>query len=97
MDINDYDGSDACCLLILSISAMTELEAKEVKHRRTRFVCISDTHNSFPGAGFKLPPGDVLIHAGDLTNQGSYAELEKTVKWMEEADFEVKIVIAGEF
>ena len=74
---------------------MTEPETKEVKHRRTRFVCISDTHNSFPGAGFKLPPGDVLIHAGDLTNQGSYAELEKTVRWINEADFEVKIVIAG--
>lgn len=39
--------------------------------RRTRFVCISDTHNS----RFKLPPGDVLIHAGDLTNQGSYSEV----------------------
>ena len=39
--------------------------------RRTRFVCVSDTHNSTP----KLPTGDVLIHAGDLTNQGSYQEV----------------------
>lgn len=39
--------------------------------RRTRIVCISDTHNYT----FKLPKGDVLIHAGDLTNQGSYAEV----------------------
>jgi hypothetical protein len=23
----------------------------------------------------KLPKGDVLIHAGDLTNQGSYSEV----------------------
>ncbi|KAH6889810.1 Metallo-dependent phosphatase-like protein [Thelonectria olida] len=59
--------------------------------RKTRIVCISDTHN----CTVKLPKGDVLIHAGDLTNQGSYSELSKTVKWLEQADFEAKIVIAG--
>ena len=32
------------------------------KTRKTRIVCISDTHNQTP----KLPQGDVLIHAGDL-------------------------------
>lgn len=60
------------------------------KHR-TRIVCISDTHNNTP----KLPAGDVLIHAGDLTNQGSYNELERTVAWLERANFEAKIVVAG--
>lgn len=59
--------------------------------RKTRIVCISDTHNQTP----KLPPGDVLIHAGDLTNQGSFAELKKSVEWLEKADFEAKIVVAG--
>jgi 3',5'-cyclic AMP phosphodiesterase CpdA len=59
--------------------------------RKTRIVCISDTHNQTP----KLPPGDVLIHAGDLTNQGSYSELKKTVEWLEKADFEAKIIVAG--
>jgi Calcineurin-like phosphoesterase len=59
--------------------------------RRTRFVCISDTHNSLP----KLPLGDVLVHAGDLTNQGSFSELQKTVAWLEKAPFECKLVIAG--
>jgi Icc-related predicted phosphoesterase len=59
--------------------------------RRTRFVCISDTHNNFP----KLPAGDVLVHAGDLTNQGSFSELQKTVAWLEKAPFECKLVVAG--
>ncbi|KAJ4993743.1 calcineurin-like phosphoesterase [Stagonosporopsis vannaccii] len=62
-----------------------------VRKRKTRIVCISDTHNNTP----KLPPGDVLIHAGDLTNQGSYDELERTVAWLEKAPSEVKIVVAG--
>lgn len=63
--------------------------------RKTRFVCVSDTHNAVPGGAFKLPKGDVLLHAGDMTNQGSYSELQKAVKWLEQADFEAKIVIAG--
>ena len=71
------------------------METPHVKTRKTRIVCISDTHNSLPGGGFKLPPGDILIHAGDLTNQGSFEELEKAVKWLEEADYEAKIVIGG--
>ena len=66
------------------------------KLRTTRFVCISDTHNACPADGaFKLPKGDVLIHAGDLTRQGTFAELRKTLDWIEQADYEVKIVIAG--
>ncbi|KAF1981521.1 hypothetical protein K402DRAFT_295003, partial [Aulographum hederae CBS 113979] len=56
-------------------------------HRRTRFVCISDTHNQ----QVALPKGDVLIHAGDLTNQGSYSELQKAVSWLQKQEFEVKI------
>ena len=64
--------------------------------RRTRFVCVSDTHNASPDNGaFKLPKGDVLIHAGDLTKQGTMAELRKTLEWLDKADFEVKLVVAG--
>ena len=63
--------------------------------RKTRFVCISDTHNASPNGAFKLPKGDVLIHAGDMTNQGSYSELQKTARWLEDAAFERKIVVAG--
>jgi len=58
---------------------------------KTRIVCISDTHNQQPS----LPKGDILIHAGDLTNQGSASELTRALKWLEKQDFEVKVVIAG--
>ena len=73
---------------------MADLNSQEAQLRKTaktRIVCISDTHNQTP----KLPKGDVLIHAGDLTNQGSFSELKKTVEWLEKADFDAKIVIAG--
>lgn len=66
-------------------------------YRKTRIVCVSDTHGYLPAeAGFKLPAGDVLIHAGDLSNRGTKAELERPFKWIEEADYEAKIVIAGQ-
>ena len=58
-------------------------------------MCISDTHNHGPGDGYKLPKGDILIHAGDLTSQGSYHELQKAAAWLAKADFAVKIVVAG--
>ncbi|KAL1876822.1 hypothetical protein VTK73DRAFT_9199 [Phialemonium thermophilum] len=60
-------------------------------YRRTRVICVSDTHN----CPVSLPKGDVLIHAGDLTNQGTHSELAKAVQWLEKADFEAKIVVAG--
>ncbi|KXG45226.1 uncharacterized protein PGRI_041390 [Penicillium griseofulvum] len=64
--------------------------------QKTRFVCVSDTHGYTPSeAGFKLPDGDVLIHAGDLTNNGSLKELRRTMDWICKADFEIKIIVGG--
>lgn len=68
-----------------------------VPYRKTRIICVSDTHGYTPAeAGFSLPSGDVLIHAGDLSNRGTTSELERTFKWIEEAEYEVKIVVAGQ-
>lgn len=63
--------------------------------RKLRIVCISDTHNACPGEGYTLPRGDILIHAGDLTNNGQPPEIHKALAWLREADYEHKIVIAG--
>jgi len=63
--------------------------------QKLRVVCVSDTHNHGPGQGYTLPAGDILIHAGDLTNQGSLNELEKAFDWLAKADFACKIVVAG--
>ncbi|KAI6949493.1 hypothetical protein KC355_g14513 [Hortaea werneckii] len=64
---------------------------------KIRIVCISDTHNKAPGEGYTLPAGDILIHAGDLTNQGSLPEIQKAVSWLshQTSSFATKIVIAG--
>jgi Icc-related predicted phosphoesterase len=63
--------------------------------QKFRIVCISDTHNAAPGEGYSLPKGDILIHAGDLTNNGQPSELKKALTWLREARYDVKIVVAG--
>jgi hypothetical protein len=55
-------------------------------------VCISDTHNSQPK---KLPKGDVLIHAGDLTQSRSFRELQQTIDWLRSQPHPQKIVVAS--
>jgi hypothetical protein len=42
-----------------------------------------------------VPPGDVLIHAGDLTSTGEVAQLESLDQWMGTLPHQHKIVIAG--
>ena len=59
--------------------------------KKIRIVCISDTHN----IQLKPPDGDVLIHAGDMTNAGSHTELKKAIEWISGLKHEVKIVVAG--
>ncbi|KAH0444651.1 phosphoric ester hydrolase [Colletotrichum kahawae] len=54
-------------------------------------VCISDTHNTRP----RLPPGDILVHAGDLTVSGTRAELQETVDWIKAQKHRFKVVVAG--
>lgn len=54
-------------------------------------VCLSDTHN----AQISVPDGDILIHAGDLTQSGSFQELQEVLAWLRALPHPTKIVVAG--
>jgi len=58
-----------------------------------KFVVISDTHCRH--YSLKLPKGDVLIHAGDITYRGRQDEVEDFLKWFKVQPFQHKIFIAG--
>ncbi len=58
-----------------------------------RLVLISDTHNQHPR--LVLPPGDLLVHAGDFTMRGTEPEVTAFGSWLEAQPFEHKIVVAG--
>lgn len=56
-----------------------------------RVVCISDTHTNTT----RIPEGDVLIHAGDMTNAGTVQEIQAQIDWMASLPHREKIIIAG--
>jgi predicted phosphodiesterase len=59
-----------------------------------RVVCISDTH-SLHAQRPTLPPGDVLVHAGDLTESGTAAELADAFGWLLAEPHPTKIIVPG--
>jgi Icc-related predicted phosphoesterase len=58
-----------------------------------KIVCISDTHEQ--EEKILLPPGDVLVHAGDITYRGDIGKLSKFLRWMSAQNFQSKIIISG--
>lgn len=56
-----------------------------------RIVCVSDAHTACPA----LPSGDILIHAGDLTNNGTFPELQRQLNWLSSRPHPHKLAIAG--
>jgi predicted phosphohydrolase len=58
-----------------------------------RIVCLSDTYGLH--RQIAVPPGDVLIHAGDLTSHGSLDELHDLNDWLGDLPHSHKLLIAG--
>lgn len=58
-----------------------------------KFIAISDTHNKH--AELKLPSGDALIHAGDMSMGGNEYEILAFLDWIVIQNFQYKILIAG--
>lgn len=56
-------------------------------------MCISDTHGLT--GQLAVPPGDVLIHAGDFSNTGTLPDVVKFREFLDSLDFAHKVVIAG--
>jgi len=59
----------------------------------TKFVCISDTHNRL--SDLKIPEGDILIHAGDATMQGTPKEIQAFNEELGQLPHPIKIFVAG--
>jgi Icc-related predicted phosphoesterase len=58
-----------------------------------RIVAMADTHGFH--ADLAVPEGDVLIHAGDLTQHGTLPELEAVRDWLRSLPHRHKVLIAG--
>ena len=60
---------------------------------KLRFVCLSDTHMQH--AKINVPEGDVLIHTGDFTNHGTYAQTLAFIEWFAALPHRIKICVPG--
>ena len=58
-----------------------------------RIVAISDTHGKHNL--LQLPKGEMIIHAGDISAEGSEGEVRNFLRWFAKLDFKYKIFIAG--
>lgn len=63
------------------------------KSTQLKFVAISDSHCRHKS--LKLPKGDVLVHAGDVTYRGERWEVLDFLEWFGRQDYAYKIFIAG--
>ena len=59
----------------------------------TRLVLISDTHNQHDQ--LTLPPGDLLIHAGDFSGTGTFKQMSAFFSWFAAQPHPHKVLVAG--
>ncbi|KAF4615990.1 hypothetical protein D9613_011471 [Agrocybe pediades] len=78
----------------LGTSKLTTNAIPPTSSTRVRVVMISDTHNHHNELP-SIPDGDILIHAGDLTQSGTLEELSSALQWMHSQPHPNKIFIAG--
>jgi predicted phosphohydrolase len=58
-----------------------------------RVICLSDTHSRHDE--IDVPPGDILIHAGDFTIAGAIEEIAAFNRWLGTLPHVHKVIIAG--
>ncbi len=56
-----------------------------------RVVCLSDTHDHT----IAVPDGDLLIHAGDLTNDGTVTDIQRQIDWLDSLPHTHKVFVCG--
>ena len=58
-----------------------------------RIVAMADTHGFH--ARLDVPEGDILIHAGDLTQRGTLTQVKEVADWLRSLPHRHKVIIAG--
>jgi 3',5'-cyclic AMP phosphodiesterase CpdA len=76
---------------------ITHVARRNRDEKMLRVVCVSDTHSRHARMAHRIPSGDVLIHAGDLTNVGRGKEVLEVCAWLKEqqARFKHVVVVCG--
>ena len=80
-------------LLSSRVIATVSNQGLRMANDRVRIVCVSDTHND--DLTGQVPDGDILLHAGDMTDDGTYDELEIALGWIRKLPHKLKLIIPG--
>ena len=75
------------------MSVLDSVNAPVFERDTVSVACISDTHND--DCRNDVPRADIFVHAGDMTNFGSYEELRKAFEWICSLPHKVKVVVGG--
>ncbi|KAF9885375.1 hypothetical protein FE257_012993 [Aspergillus nanangensis] len=86
---NKSSGLDAVCSTAPAHQPGSVSGVSLVSFSRKRYT--HGAHQFHPD----IPDGNILIHAGDLTQSGSLKELQATVDWLQSQPHSTKIVVAG--
>ena len=88
-------ASQKNCTNILDLEQF--ISPKPKPQHFVRFVCISDTHSKheWDKCPFAVPDGDVLLHAGDITQVGDAREVAAFCRWFGALPHKRKVLIAG--
>jgi len=57
-----------------------------------KIICMSDSHTY---ENFEAPEGDILIHSGDISFRGTFAEMNKGMQWLGKFPHKFKIFVCG--
>ena len=58
-----------------------------------RLIALADTHGYH--GNFRVPEGDILIHAGDLTQYGQRDQVDGALAWLKSLPHRHKVLVAG--
>jgi Icc-related predicted phosphoesterase len=89
-------GAPLSRLILISGALPSPVDASRLRlaqNHLMRLVLISDTHMKH--GALAVPPCDVLIHAGDFSNQGTLQELEAFLAWFSAQPARAKLFVAG--
>ncbi|BEJ16031.1 hypothetical protein CspHIS471_0506360 [Cutaneotrichosporon sp. HIS471] len=70
---------------------MADIAEGDTDKNKIKIVCVSDTHLQCPD----VPDGDLLVHAGDMANYGTFDEMQGQLNWLGSLPHAHKIVIGG--
>ncbi|KAK8011232.1 rhamnogalacturonate lyase C [Apiospora arundinis] len=92
--LDEFLESPLKALVVRLYCLLIRLRGRPVtRHRRpVKVVCLSDTHG---GIVPNVPPGDLLIHAGDLAQGGTASEIQEQIDWLDSLPHAVKVIVGG--